>query len=581
MEPKSLPKCLLLIFAFTLSAACSSAERPSPSQSRPFISWQTMTSFAKQALRNTKGHVVNALILEFEPNPDQPGRSWNTFLDDLAFDDHAPKVAKKGKARQDVEKLRANIAEIIKEARSQGIEVYLMGTEFSFPPGMLQEYPEAANANSEYLWSFLEARLDEVLRALPEAAGVVLYTDEPSDLILYELKGVNHGVVLKRLLDLYLDVCRRHGCRFIVTTFVNYSAEKLDTLLSTLKKIPPSRHLLIDNYICPGDWGLIKLFNPAIGEVGGHSEFLTFDYTGEVWGQANIPLCQARLLRDRLQLAQQKGAKLVGINGYVSWYSQSLFGTPSAINLDLGPQLLHDPNRNPESLVRSWLKQRYGEQAAERLTPAFLNSFDVADKAIQTLGFWVSEAPKSAFPDPVWLDFSLRTESLAVFDPSYKTLERQLVHPDEGILNKIIEEKESAVNLATAALQAVDKAKPYLKGADYQQLHQQFSLALYITRAYRVYLEMYLRFRMWDERGRGHVPPELKILQKSIQELAAEMEKAVGSPPVFCPRSLLSCLANLDSYLNGESFPHYSTSLVHAHDIQYPPVNWGICAFRP
>ena len=73
---------------------------------------------------------------------------------------------------------------------------------------MLQEYPEAANANSEYLWSFLETRLDEVLRALPEAAGVVLYTDEPSDLILYELKGVNHGAVLKRLLDLEFFVHR-------------------------------------------------------------------------------------------------------------------------------------------------------------------------------------------------------------------------------------------------------------------------------------------------------------------------------------------------------------------------------------
>jgi hypothetical protein len=568
---------LLFVLVVVLSAACSPEKRFSPAQTRPFISWQTMTSFAREALRNARGHEVNDLILEFEPNPEQPGHAWNTFFDDLALDDHAPKVAKQGKARQDVEKLRSNIDGIIKEAKFQGIDVYLMGTEFSFPPGMLSAYPEAANANSEFLWHFLETRLEEVLRALPEAAGVVLYTDEPSDLILYELKGVDHRTALKRLLNLYLDVCRRNNRRFIVTTFVNYSAEKMDILLSVLKQIPPSDHFLIDNYVCPGDWGLIKLFNPAIGKVGGHPEFLTFDYTGEVWGQANIPLCQARLLRDRLQQAQQKGAKLAGINGYVSWYSQSLFGTPSAINLDLGPQLLRNPNQDPESLVHSWLEQRYSEKAAELLTPAFLNSFEVADKAIQTLGFWVSEAPKSAFPDPVWIDFSIRTESLAVFDPAYKSIEEKLVHPDMEILAKVIEEKNSAVDKSAAALQAVDKAKPYLEEPDYQQLRKQFSLAFSIARAYRLYLEMHLRFRMWDHAGRGAVPPELKVLRKSMQKLATEMEKKVGSPTVFCPKSLMSCLARLDSYLNGEKFPIYPTALVRAHDIQYPPVDWGIC----
>jgi hypothetical protein len=359
---------------------------------------------------------------------------------------------------------------------------------------------------------------------------------------------------------------------------VNYGAEKMDVLLSVLKQIPPSDHFLIDNYVCPSDWGLIKLSNPAIGNVGGHPEFLSFDYTGEVWGQANIPLCQAGLIHDRFQQARMKGAKLAGINGYVSWYTQSLFGTPSAINLDLGPQLLHNPNQDPESLVHSWLEQRYGDKAAGLLTPAFLSSFEVADKAIQTLGFWVSEAPKSAFPDPVWIDFSIRTESLAVFDPVYKSLEEKLVHPDMEILAKVIEEKNSAVDLSAAALQAVDKARPYLQEPDYQQLRKQFSLAFYIARAYRLYLEMHLRFRMWDQAGRGAVPLELKVLRKSIQELVTEMEKEVGSPPVFCPKSLMSCLAKINSYLNGERFPIYPTALVRAHDIQYPPVDWRICA---
>ncbi len=88
-------------------------------RARPIISWQTMTSFAAEALKHASDHQVNTLILEFQPNPDQPGREWDTFLDDLAFDDFVPKVAKRGEARRNVERLRANISGLIDKARLQ------------------------------------------------------------------------------------------------------------------------------------------------------------------------------------------------------------------------------------------------------------------------------------------------------------------------------------------------------------------------------------------------------------------------------------------------------------------------------
>jgi hypothetical protein len=583
--PKSLisslfSRALAIALAFQFSSSAR-AQELLDRQTHPFISWQTMTSFAREALKHTAGHEVNSMILEFEPNPAQPGRNFATLIDDLALDDCAPKSAKKGQARRDVAKLRASIAEILKEARGRHIDAYLMESEVSFPPGMLEAYPEAGDVTSPFLWRFLESRLEEVLQALPDAAGVVLYTDEPNDLILYALEGVDRRVALNKLLEVYHKVCRRNGRRLIVSTFVDYDAQRLEMLLSALKQIPPADDLLVDNYICPSDWGFIQLLNPAIGNVGGHREFLTVDYTGEVWGQANIPLCEAELIPERVRAALQKGANLVGINGYVSWYTQNIFGKPSEMNLALAPQFLRDPTQDPHAPVRDWLAQRYGERAAEGLVPAFLNSFEVAMKSIQTLGFWVSEAPKSAFPDPVWIDFSLRTESLAVFDPSYKALEDQLVYPDASILVRVIQEKDTAVSLASQALRAVEQSRPYLKDADFQQLHHQFSLALYVARAYRLYIEMYMRFRMWDQSGRGPVPPELSQLERQIRGLAAEMEKAVDSPPVFCPKSLLSDLAMLQGFLDGRRFPNYPTSLVYGHTIKYPPIAWGSCARQP
>jgi hypothetical protein len=567
----------LLVLLFLSASSCLRGQGPL-SDRRPFICWQTMTSHARDAIKHASSFPVNAMILEFEPNPQQPGREWNTFLDDLAFDDFLPKVAKHGKARQDVEKLRTNIAGIIDEAKARNIDVYLMGTEFSLAPDMLRAYPEAADTRSELLWRFLESRLEEVLRSLPGAAGIVLYTDESSDFILYELKQVNRGAVLKRLVKLYLDVCRRNDRRLIVSTFVNYDRERMDILLSTLRQIPASDYLLVDNYVCPGDWGLIGLVNPAIGAVGHHQEFLTFDYTGEIWGQANMPLCQARLIRDRIQAARQRGARLVGINGYVSWYTQSIFGTPSTINLDIAPQLFEDPSQDPEALVKNWLQRRYSKAAADYLAPAFLASFDVATKSIQTLGFWVSEAPKSAFPDPVWIDFSLRTESLAVWDRSYTDLEDRLAHPDAAVLRKVIREKESAVTAARKALDDVEEAKAVLSTADFEQLHQQFLLELDVARAYRIYMELYLRFRMWDQGGRGEVPREMLDLRQSLLRLIAEMETRSSDSPVFCPKSLAESLDELDRFLEGETFPQHAPSYEHNQPISYPPANWGVCS---
>jgi hypothetical protein len=498
-------------------------------------------------------------------------------VDDLALDESAPKVAKRGKAKDEVLKLRANIGGIIQQAAKQKIDVYFADFEITFPRGMTEAYPSAADLNSEFAWQFLEKRLDEVWSALPQLAGIVLYTDEPDDLIIYNQKNIDRQAAVRRLIELYLRVCRRHGGRLAVCTFADYASERYDILISALRQIPPSKDLLVDNYICPSDWGFIRLVNPAIGKTG-HPEFLTANYADEVLGQAQIPICEARLLQDRILEAQRRGAKLVGINGYISWYGRKIFGTPTEINLDLAPALLSDPHQDPGTLVHQWLGKHYGGPAADALTSAFLNSFDTAEKAIQTLGFWSSEYPKSSFPDPVWLEFSIRTEDLAIFDPSYKSLGNELVHPDAKTLARVIQEKDEAVSMAAQGVKAVEQIRTSLSEPDYRLLHRQFLLAWYIARAYRLYMEAYFRFRIWDQSGRGPVPAELSMLTAQIEALAAEMEKGVDSPPVFCPKSLRSCLKVLEGFLNGKPFPDYPTSMVYAPRAQYPPSGSTECS---
>lgn len=119
-----------------------------------FIGWQVHTNFAQEALTHAREHEVNSMILEFHPNAEQPGRGFATLVDDLALDESAPKVAKRGKAKDEVLKLRANIGGIIQQAAKQKIDVYFADFEITFPRGMTEAYPSAADLNSEFAWQF-------------------------------------------------------------------------------------------------------------------------------------------------------------------------------------------------------------------------------------------------------------------------------------------------------------------------------------------------------------------------------------------------------------------------------------------
>lgn len=560
----------------SLLAAGARADRL-PAGTQQIVSWQTMSSFGAQALAQAARHRVNTLILEFEPNAEQPGRQWNTLLDDLSFDDFAPLVAKKGVARQNVEKLRKNLANLTREGKRQGIDVYIVVTEVSLPPDMIKFYPQTKDLGSEFVWKFLQARLASVLQALPDLAGIVLYTDEAAGFTVYKGTVADNQKALVHLLTLYHDVSHSLGRKFIVTTFLDYDPAKMKAMLGALNELPAADDFIVDNYICPGDWGLVRLMNPAIAQVPKHRQFLSFDYTGEVWGQANIPLCEAELLYERLKLSRETGAHIIGINGYVTWYTQSIFGTPSEINLDLAYLLVNDPKLEPREAVDRLLRERYGARAAAILAPAFMSSWQEVQQAVQALGLWISEAPKSAYPPPAWIAFSVKTESFAVWDAKYKPLEDEFARPNQALLSKVDLEKDHAILLATAGLKDVEHAKPFLKAGDYQLLHKQFLLGLYVAREYRLYLDLFLRFRMWDQSGRGRLPPKIQELQKSLTTLTTEMHKALGDPPVFCPASMSDSLRRLQGYIDGQPFPDYWDS---ATPLKEPEAPWTICAYQ-
>lgn len=518
--------------------------------------WYVESNNYEVPLEHVNEYHPNAFFIQFIPGPNEPGESWATAVEDLSLHDNYPKLAKEGAARANTEKLRAYFRTLITRAKAKGINTYLMTGELVYPPDLFERYPMMRDPDQDAFWRFEGDRVNEVLTALPNLAGFVLYLAETPHKI-YELQGgqpVQNYIV--RLISTYLEVCKAHHKRLLICTMVNYYPERLQTLLGAIRRIPHSNSFAVLNWICPSDWGLFRVINPAIGNVGGHPEILNFDFSGENWGEGILPLCELDFIAKRLRAALVRGANVAGISGFVNWWiPQNIFDTPSEVNLFGAPLLLENPGRDPRELYEQWLARRYGQAAAPLLVPAFRNSFRVVTKSRQVLGFWAMEFPKSEFASPGWINYSLRADSPAVWDPNFRATENTLFNPDERVLDDVLREKDQAVALAQAAVNDVQSAQKYIPPAKYEPLLGTFTRERDEARALRPYFELFFRYKMWAEDHQPSRLPRMRQLQSELLNWADYFQRNYPNDPLHDALRLREYVAQINELLNGKALP--------------------------
>lgn len=518
--------------------------------------WYVESNNVEVPLQHVSEYHPNAFFIQFIPGPDQPGGSWPTILEDLSLHDRYTKVAKMGTAREQAEKLRTYFRGLIARAKLKSVDIYLMTGELVYPENLFEQYPGMRDPDRDALWKFLGDRAEEVLAVLPDLGGFVIYLDEVPHKI-YELQGGQPvESCITRLLSTYLRICAARNKRLLVSTFTNYYPMRLEALLRAIRRIPPSDHFAVLNWICPSDWGLFPVVNPAIGRVGGHPEVLNFDFSGENWGEGLLPLGQLDLVADRLRNAFARGAHVAGLSGFINWWiPQNVFGTPNEVNLFGAPRLLQNPEKDPAELYGEWLTLRYGKGVVPLLLPAFRNSFRVVTASRQISGFWAMEWPKSEFAPAHWIDFSLRADSPAVWDENFRSVEAGLLNPDERALADVLREKDNAVADAQAAVEAVESAQQFLPGSEYDALSRCFTRARDEARALRPYFELYFRYKMW---AKDHEPSRLarmRELQQHLRNWADYFEQRYPPDPLHNALRIREYVDQVDGLLAGKPLP--------------------------
>lgn len=534
--------------------------------------WYCTASDAIDILDKARDFQVDGLILEFDRSEELPCSDWNLVFDDLALYDNIPELRKSGENRDRALRLRDGVNTIITEAAKRGIRVYIMAPEPEFSQYALQQLPSLLDPASDLLYSTITNRMAEIYNALPGLAGIKLYLDEGT-VNLNDLDSpVTPAERMRRLISSLHQVSRDNNRTLIVSTF-SLMPHQMKAITDALKAIPSSEHLVVDNYICPGDWGRIHLLNPAIGEVGGHPELISFDYCGEVWGQSIIPLCQAQFLCNSWQTVMKKNPKVVGMAGYVSWTGNAV-GAPNESSIYTASRMTKESLNSPEQAVLDWASLRYGPKVAPHISSALLRTWDIVMKSWHDLGFWVQELPKSELADLAWYNYSLHWESLAIWDESFRSTEQALFHPTEETVAAVIDEKDEAVRLAEESIADIEQARPHLLALDYEELTQYFRRELIMCRVFRAYSEAFYRARMWYGGDKSQEPAIRQSLARMLA-LAEEVERLADPGFWTCsPERIRLCVSQIEQVLSGGTWPEVSSEqTVAAWDRQLR--EWG------
>lgn len=520
--------------------------------------WHCMATTAYDLLDHAPKFDVDGLILEFDFSDDLPSHGWNWAFEDLALYDGVPGLEKTGEERSFALRMRESVNRIIDKASSKKIDVFLMGPELSCSYDALSKYPELSDPASDMMYDLPAQRLAEIFDALPKVAGIKVYLDEGMLNINDVRSSVDPSERMYRLFTSLLDVTREKDRIIIITTFT-LMPHQMKAITDALKRIPPNKHLIVDNYVCPGDWGRIKLANPAIGNVGGHRELMSFDYCGEVWGQSVIPLCQAGLMTASWHGALAAGVEMYGLSGYISWHNggQAL-GTLNESSIYAGQKITRAGAGDAGEIVLEWASGRYGSKAATFIASALAKSRDIVMKSWHDLGFWVQELPKSEPADIAWYNWSLHWESLAIWCKSYRPLEKMLFYPTDETVERVTAEKDEAITLVREAIADVERAKPFLSDSDYQALSRYFERDLMVCRFFRYYSEAFYRTRMFYS-GDNSQEQSARAAVKGMLSVADEIESMNDDGFWICrPERARFCASQIDAVLNGSDWPEVS-----------------------
>lgn len=234
-------------------------------------------------------------------------------------------------------------------------------------------------------------------------------------------------------------------------------------------------------------------FNTFIGKAGNHTQIVEYQIVGQTTGRYFLPAVNVH----RTETTMQKAWKLIGSNGGVSTFWGGTYQVHynlfkdiiNGINIYAWREFSWNINADSDKVWMSWAVPIYGEKAAQYIVKALKLSEAVADKLFSTLGFGYDT--NSNFPGTIYRREVLLMYTNRVYLPEYsKYLEPSL----ENIM-LVIKEKNQMLRNIGKMFDYLEKAKPFLTKAQFQELQTRFNWLKYEAIENKESEVSYWRFR--------------------------------------------------------------------------------------
>jgi outer membrane protein assembly factor BamB len=280
-----------------------------------------------------------------------------------------------------------------------------------------------------------------------------------------------------------------------------------------------------------GDWYQHFPPNPFIGAVAPHPQIIEYDLVGQYHGDAFTPWVCADFLQQQMQYGITKQAK--GVIARVDW-SGHVYGSANEFNAIAFAALAKDPFIDLNSLWTQWASEKYSPEAAPHVISALKRSNDIANMLFFTLGFKIIQLSGSlrslSYMEGARIMHSLFCRDVqGRWRPELIPIANEILNPTRKTVDKVIAEKEHALELIDASLKDLEKAQPYLTGESYVYLTTLFHRAKLIALSWRWITEAYFCYLLLRT-GDHSQSDALDLALENVLKLSEKVEDCFAEP---------------------------------------------------
>lgn len=421
------------------------------------------------------------------------------------------------------------LTELARAAHSEKLKVWIWVREFEDVPqrflvnGVVQ-------MDRAGFWEWLAGRYSELFATYPEFDGLVL-TFEESPYRIFDDKKVRSSLSVPdrfaKTMNVIDQVCRRNRKEFVVRSFL-YEPQEMQWFREGVSKTGPN--VIIQTKCEPHDWDPFYPNDPLIGAFPGRKQIVEFDGSSEYTGKNRIPYTQPEYFerRWRYDLAQPGVA---GYNIRIDHGGYDALHTPNEINIYAMYRFTEDPNITAASVWKEWTTNRYGKAASREIEEALRPSFQIVNESFFAMKFWITD--HSRLPELHYADEHLHSRTLAKWyqgEAKYQQLEERLLRPDAELLEQILAEKDTAIVHAQAALEHLERAKPYITTEQYDDLYWRLSLEERVAFIWKMHAEALFGYKILAS---GHrISGLAERVQRALDALRQEAAVSQADPRI-------------------------------------------------